>query len=461
MEQDGSGSLDFEEFKDWWDSPEVREMRGEDQREARERAKLHMLEEAVAQKKVVRAQRREQFEEETEAASKLQRVLRGRHGRAQARQARIEWDSQRNAAVTKLQCAVRGRIARRQRSFAALALATKAEMQAKNDLTKLFWGDGADTAHREAQLRRDFQRLQASASAAVQQYTWEEWRWRWLEMRSGGWLERLEPSIQAEHCRRLAAASVLAEQEAQDQVRRDSEVHKAARQQARSPSFPAAERSPLQHSELSGAIGRSRSPGDAKRVGKDHQVLRTISGQPSPPARQGFKESAGMEWPEWYRSSRSPQLREHRSALEESTSHAINASPRMKRRADDLLQGMKVRPSSSGGCFLLPQRAEIALAMLQAADESTAPPGSTLRLARSHRMPSGEQYAQNTNFASGGATAASNASHGGRHAPFSPIKGSSSSATVQPGGTRAGITGPDVHNDTAASMSDSEYERGE
>ena len=34
MEQDGSGSLDFEEFQAWWDTPEVREMRGEDQREA-------------------------------------------------------------------------------------------------------------------------------------------------------------------------------------------------------------------------------------------------------------------------------------------------------------------------------------------------------------------------------------------------------------------------------------------
>ena len=63
---DGSGSLDFEEFKSWWDSPEVKEIRGEDQRVTRERAKLQALEEAVAQKQVIRAQRREQFEEETD-----------------------------------------------------------------------------------------------------------------------------------------------------------------------------------------------------------------------------------------------------------------------------------------------------------------------------------------------------------------------------------------------------------
>ena len=427
----------------------------------------------MAQKKVVRAQRREQFEEETEAASKLQRVLRGRQGRAQARQARHERDSQQNAAVTKLQCAVRGRIARRQRSFAALALATKAELQAKEDISKLFWGDGADTAQREAQLRRDFQRLQASASAAVQQYTWEEWRWRWLEMRSGGWLEHLEPSIQAEHCRRLATASVLAEQEAQDQVCRDSEARKAAHQQACSLSFPTAERSTLQHAELSGATVSSSSPRstksppagsprDATQVGNDSQMLRTISGKPSPSASQGFKESfktstAGMEWPDWYRSSRTPRVREYRSVPEESTSHA---SSRLKRRANDLLQGMRIRPSSSGGCFLLPQRAEIALAMLQAADESTAPPGSTLRLAGSHRVPFGERYAPNTSFAGTGTNATSSAALGGRLAPLSPITGSNSSAAVQLGRAHAGTIGPDVRNHTAASMSDSEYERG-
>lgn len=238
LADDSSGSLDFEEFKAWWNSPEIKEMRGEDQREARERAKLQKLQEAVAEKQAVRAQRREQFEEEAGAATKLQRVMRGRQGRAKARQARIEWDNRQNIAVTKLQCAVRGRIARRQRTFAAIAIAARAEIQAKEDVSRLFWGDGDSAAEREAQLRRDFQRLQASASAAVQQYTWEEWRWRWLEMRSGGWLERLEPSIQAEHCRRLATAAVLAEQEAQQQERRDLEARKAIREKLKSPPPP-------------------------------------------------------------------------------------------------------------------------------------------------------------------------------------------------------------------------------
>ena len=266
LADDGSGSLDFEEFKAWWDSPEIKEFRGEDQREAQARAKLQKLEEAVAQKQAARAQRREQFEEETRAATKLQRVLRGRKGRAKARQARVEWDNRQNTAVTKLQCAVRGRIARRKRSFAAVAIAAKAEVQAKEDISRFFWGDGDDMAEREAQLRRDFQRLQASAGHAVQQYTWEEWRWRWLEMRSGGWLERLEPSIQAEYCRRLAAAAVLADQEAQNQERWNLVARKAAREkvlqsqyQPRSPSIPTPERSLQDQVGHSGATGSSQS----------------------------------------------------------------------------------------------------------------------------------------------------------------------------------------------------------
>ena len=42
---------------------------------------------------------------------------------------------------------------------------------------------------------------------------------------SGGWLERLEPSIQAEHYRRLAAAAVIREQESEESELREARVH--------------------------------------------------------------------------------------------------------------------------------------------------------------------------------------------------------------------------------------------
>ena len=138
----------------------------------------------MAQKKVERAARRAEYEEQSGAAGKLQAVLRGRLGRRRAHQARIDEQNNLKRAATKLQCAVRGRIARRQRTFAAVALAAQAELRAKEDVSKLYWGDSEEEAEREAKLKKDFLRLQATASGAVQQYSWEEWRWRWLEMRS-------------------------------------------------------------------------------------------------------------------------------------------------------------------------------------------------------------------------------------------------------------------------------------
>ena len=158
--------------------------RGDDKREAEARAKLERLEAEVAQKKVERAARRAEYEEQSGAAGKLQAVLRGRLGRRRAHQARIDEQNNLKRAATKLQCAVRGRIARRQRTFAAVALAAQAELRAKEDVSKLYWGDSEEEAEREAKLKKDFLRLQATASGAVQQYSWEEWRWRWLEMRS-------------------------------------------------------------------------------------------------------------------------------------------------------------------------------------------------------------------------------------------------------------------------------------
>ena len=144
LADDGSGSLDFEEFVLWYESPEVREMRGEDQKEAAAKAKLDKLEAAVAEKNAARANRRMEFEEQTGAATQLQAALRGRTGRRKFKQARLEEDNRQDNAITKLQCAIRGRIARRQRTFAAIALAARAELQAKEDVAKLFWGDGAN-----------------------------------------------------------------------------------------------------------------------------------------------------------------------------------------------------------------------------------------------------------------------------------------------------------------------------
>ena len=72
LADDGSGSLDFEEFVAWYESPEIREMRGEDQKEAAAKAKLNKLEAAVAEKNAARANRRAVFEEESGAATQLQ-----------------------------------------------------------------------------------------------------------------------------------------------------------------------------------------------------------------------------------------------------------------------------------------------------------------------------------------------------------------------------------------------------
>lgn len=128
--------------------------------------------------------------------------------------------------------------------------------------------------------------------------------------------------------------------------------------------------------------------GGAALVDKTPQTQDTVSPQQFALVNRGDDSpEPPIERPEWYQSTRSPQLlEEHRSMLEESTLHAS----RMKRRAKDLMQGMKLYPTSSAGCFLLADRAESALAMLQAADEPTAPPGSTLRLTGAHRVPFGE-----------------------------------------------------------------------
>ena len=65
----------------------------------------------------------------------------------------------------------------------------------------------------------------------------------------------------------------------------------------------------------------------------------------------------------------------------------MNAS-RLKRRADDLLVGLHLRPGVDAS---MPERAQSALSVLQAADETSAPPGSTLRLSGQFRSPFGER----------------------------------------------------------------------
>jgi hypothetical protein len=193
-----------------------------------------------------------------------------------------------------------------------------------------------------------------------------------------GWLERMEPAIQAEHCRRLAAAAVLAEQEAQEQERSKAEARRAALAKAaaeaaaeapppRAPSIPTRDRSisagggggatpakerspvhpfvPATSAEKPGVRVRA-VPGGATPVGKSpeevaeqsmqheqwllqHTTMGGSSGPATPEKTMpggGGGGGGGLERPEWYRPSRSPQLlEEHRSMLEESTLHASRA----------------------------------------------------------------------------------------------------------------------------------------
>eukprot|EP01052_Picozoa_sp_SAG31_P045166 SAG31_NODE_8147_length_1511_cov_1.215297_1_plen_357_part_10 len=92
IDVDGSGEIDFDEFAEWWDSPDGKRLRGVEEQAAEEERRYAML--------------REQYAKDQKIALESARLKQEEHARRAAAFARRE------AAATKLQAAARGRLAR-------------------------------------------------------------------------------------------------------------------------------------------------------------------------------------------------------------------------------------------------------------------------------------------------------------------------------------------------------------